>query len=132
MRFPIAKNSAAATLGALGGRSGRGKSKRRGDASYYRDLVARRKDRQGTAVSLDRTVHRHLNHSDYTLAAIDDVIGRGRLAAWTALRDALGAQPELREKVLRICAAHLDDPYAQRYHFWDHYARHAQGPQAAS
>jgi hypothetical protein len=24
--------------------------------------------------------------------------------------------------VLRICRAHIADPYAQRYHFWKYYA----------
>src|ERR1041385_1441678 len=32
-------------------------------------------------------LHRHLNHSDWTLAAIDDVIARGRLDDWKELRD---------------------------------------------
>jgi len=40
-----------------------------------------------------------------------------------ALRAALWLKPELREKVLRVCAAHIADPAAQRYHFWNHYAR---------
>jgi hypothetical protein len=26
------------------------------------------------------------------------------------------------EKVLRVCRAHVADRYAQRYHFWMHYA----------
>jgi hypothetical protein len=26
-------------------------------------------------------------------------------------------------KLKRICIAHTDDPYAQRYHFWLHYAQ---------
>jgi hypothetical protein len=26
------------------------------------------------------------------------------------------------EKVLRVCQAHIADPYAQRYHFWKQYA----------
>jgi len=26
------------------------------------------------------------------------------------------------EKVLRVCDAHIADPYAQRYHFWKYYA----------
>lgn len=38
--------SAAALLGAAGGKAGKGKRKVRGGAQYYRDLVARRKDRQ--------------------------------------------------------------------------------------
>jgi|GEM_PF-1293601 len=33
-------------------------------------------------------LHRHLNHSEWTLAAIDDVIARGRLDDWKQLRDA--------------------------------------------
>ena len=67
-------------------------------------------------------VHRHLTHQTYTLAAIDDVIARGKLADWVAMRQAVLAQRTLLEKVLRVCQAHVDDPYAQRYHFWKHYA----------
>ncbi|MBI4625931.1 MAG: hypothetical protein HY736_22260 [Verrucomicrobia bacterium] len=70
--------------------------------------------------------HRHLNHQDFTLAAIDDIIGRGQRPAWEALRSALILQPEIREKVLRVCAAHIADPAAQRYHFWNCYARARQ------
>jgi hypothetical protein len=65
--------------------------------------------------------HRHLNHEDFTLAAIDDIIGRGLLADWDDLRVALARQPELRDKVLRVCDPHLGDPYAQRYFFWKRY-----------
>ena len=36
--------------------------------------------------------HRHLNHQRYTLAAIDDVITRGRWADWVALRRAVHAE----------------------------------------
>ncbi len=68
-------------------------------------------------------LHRHLNHSDWTLAAVDDVIARGRLEDWKELRDAAASRPDLRERILRVCAAHLDDPYAQRYHFWNYYVR---------
>jgi len=67
--------------------------------------------------------HRHLNHSDWSLAAVDDVIARGRLEAWKELRDAAGRRPEVRERILRVCAAHLADPFAQRYYFWDRYVR---------
>jgi hypothetical protein len=67
-------------------------------------------------------LHRHLNHQDFTLAAVDDIIARGRLSAWEELRAALLSQPGIRAKVLRVCSAHLSDPYAQRYHFWKHYA----------
>lgn len=66
--------------------------------------------------------HRHLTHSEFTLAAIDDVIGRGQRGSWESLQAALGADIEIRSKVVRVCAAHIGDPYAQRYHFWNNYA----------
>lgn len=68
--------------------------------------------------------HRHLNHADWTLATVDDVIARGRMEDWKALRDAQSQRTDVRERVVRVCAAHLADPYAQRYHFWDYYVRH--------
>jgi hypothetical protein len=67
--------------------------------------------------------HRHLTHSEWTLAAVDDAIARGRLEDWRELRDAAAGQPQLRERILRVCAARLLDPTEQRYFFWDHYAR---------
>jgi hypothetical protein len=42
-------------------------------------------------------LHRHLNHSDWTLAAIHDVIARGRLDDWKELRDAAESQTAIRE-----------------------------------
>jgi len=68
-------------------------------------------------------LHRHLNHSDWTLAAIDDVIARGKLNDWRELRDAATSQKEIRDKILRVAKPHLSDPYAQRYHFWNAYVR---------
>jgi hypothetical protein len=67
-------------------------------------------------------LHRHLNHQQFTLAAIDDVIGRGKRRDWAELRGAVLCDRLLLEKVLRVCKAHVTDPYAQRYHFWKHYA----------
>ena len=67
--------------------------------------------------------HRHLNHQDLTLAAIDDIIARGGRTDWLALRRALLADQTLRERIRRVCDAHVADPYAQRYHFWMHYVR---------
>lgn len=67
-------------------------------------------------------LHRHLNHQTFTLAAIDDIIGRGRRHDWAVLRWAVLQDRRLLEKVLRVCEAHVQDPYAQRYHFWKHYA----------
>lgn len=68
-------------------------------------------------------LHRHLNHSGYTLAAIDDVITRGRLDDWKQLRDAASMHAGIRERILQVSKPHLSDPYAQRYHFWNIYVR---------
>ena len=70
--------------------------------------------------------HRHLNHEGYTLAAIDDVIARGRWADWAELRRAVRADPPVRGRVERICRAHAGDPHAQRHHFWMHYVQSRQ------
>lgn len=67
-------------------------------------------------------LHRHVNHQRYTLAAIDDVIARGRWHDWAELRLAVLADQALLDKVDRVCRAKLAVPDAQRYHFWKHYA----------
>ena len=73
-------------------------------------------------------LHRHLNHQDFTLAAIDDVISRGRWGDWADLRRAALQDRSLLDKVERICRPKLVDPYAQRYHFWMHYAERRRAP----
>lgn len=72
-------------------------------------------------------IHRHLNHQRFTLAAIDDIIARGKMRDWADLRRAVLADPAVAEKIQRVCSAHIIDPYAQRYHFWMHYASKKQG-----
>ncbi len=67
--------------------------------------------------------HRHLEGKDFSLPAIDDIIGRGEQDDWVDLRKAVMADRSLLEDVVRICHAHIADPYAQRYHFWNYYAR---------
>lgn len=67
-------------------------------------------------------IHRNLNHSRFTPAAIDDVIDRGKRDSWALLLAAVDVSPEIRNRVLRVCAAHISDEYAQRYHFWNNYA----------
>jgi hypothetical protein len=62
--------------------------------------------------------HRHLNHGGYTLAAIDDIIGRGGAADWVELHFAALSSSEVRERVVALCERHKDDVYAQRYQFW--------------
>jgi len=66
--------------------------------------------------------HRHLNHESWTLAAIDDVIARGRRRDWAELRAAALGDRSILEKVAKVCHAHADDPYDQRFYFWRHYA----------
>lgn len=66
-------------------------------------------------------LHRHLSHQNLTLAAIDDIILRGKRSDWTALRDAARTEPEVLQKLSRVCRAHSADPFSQRYYFWVHY-----------
>jgi len=72
-------------------------------------------------------LHRHLDHPDWTLAALDDVIARGRLDDWKELRNAAATRPEVRERILRVCAPHLADRLKQRHFFWDFYVRRHLG-----
>ena len=67
-------------------------------------------------------LHRHLNHQEYTLAALDDVIDRGKREDWAELRSVALKDRGLMEKILRVALAHAGDPYAQRNHFWRQYA----------
>lgn len=64
--------------------------------------------------------HRHLNHEGFTLASIDDIIARGNRQEWVELRNA-AQDPAIAQKILRVCEAHANNPYAQRYHLWRHY-----------
>ncbi len=66
-------------------------------------------------------LHRHLTHQNFSLAAIDDVIARGKRPDWAELRQAVLKDQEVMKKVLRVCQAHVSDPYAQRYYFWKEY-----------
>jgi len=67
-------------------------------------------------------LHRHINHETFTTAAIDDLIERGNRSDWVELREAAVSDPVILRKILRVCATHSDDPYAQRYHLWRLYA----------
>ncbi len=66
-------------------------------------------------------LHRHLNHQRFTLAAIDDIISRGRRQDWAELREALLQNSRLLDAVEKVCRPYASDPYAQRYQFWIHY-----------
>jgi hypothetical protein len=78
---------------------------------------------KSTCYNSGEMLHRHLNHSDWTLAAIDDVIARGRLDDWKELRNVAAIRSDVRERIIRVAEPHLSDPYAQRYHFWNLYVR---------
>ena len=72
--------------------------------------------------------HRHLNHSRFTLAAIDDIIARGQWRHWVDLRTAALRDPFVLDRIERVCARYIRDPRAQRYHFWMRYARESRKP----
>ena len=75
--------------------------------------------------------HRHLDHERYSLAAIDDVIARGRWTDWADLRRAIRADPSLVDRVERVCRAGVRSTAAQRHHFWLHYVRAHWRPDVA-
>ena len=54
-------------------------------------------------------LHRHLTHQQFTLAAIDDIIARGKRQDWAELRKAALADRTILEKILRVCQAHVAD-----------------------
>ena len=68
-------------------------------------------------------LHRHLNHSEWTLAAIDDVIARGRLNDWEELRDAAASRTEIQEQILRVSnltsPIHTRSEGCPKWHDWN-------------
>jgi hypothetical protein len=78
-------------------------------------------------------LHRHLNHSEFTLAAIDDIIERGRREDWRELLRVIYNDPhgEVAQKVLRLCAAHPSRTPA--FVFWERYVNwRREAPQSAA
>lgn len=70
--------------------------------------------------------HRHINSTGtYSSAEIDDIIGRGGLVDWVELKDAAQRDPEILERIVKVCMPRLADPYEQRYHLWSYHAQHA-------
>lgn len=67
-------------------------------------------------------LHRHLNHEEYTLAAIDDIIARGKRKDWAELRAIALGDRAVMEKIRRVAEAYAQDRYAQRQAFWRLYA----------
>lgn len=118
---PLSKRQVARLLASLS--AGKSKNYSEGERALRRERMREINARRRSPGSGSTMRHRHLTHQGFTLAAIDDVIGRGRLGAWASLREAVERDGGVRAKVLSICAARAGDPYAQRYHFWSNYAR---------
>ena len=71
-------------------------------------------------------LHRHIVETQNpSLAAIDDIIDRGGVEDWRELKIRADADANLIAKIIKVCAAKVSDPYAQRYHLWNYYAQHA-------
>jgi len=70
--------------------------------------------------------HRHITPKSYTLVAIDDIISRGKTKDWVSFRRDALKDRSLFNKVKKVCLAHIEDPYEQRYHFWMNYAKKHQ------
>lgn len=71
-------------------------------------------------------LHRHIIETvKPSLAAIDDIIDRGGVSDWRELKAHADADSSLLGKIIRVCAVKLSDPYAQRYHLWNRYAKRA-------
>jgi len=68
--------------------------------------------------------HRHLNHSDYTLAAIDDIIERGKERDWADLKQAVLVDYEIARKVHAVAFNRIDEPNEQRHGFWRKYVEY--------
>ena len=70
--------------------------------------------------------HRHIIESgNPSLAAIDDIIDRGGVDDWRALKACADRDSTILAKIAKICSAKVGDPFAQRYHLWNYYAKHA-------
>jgi len=67
--------------------------------------------------------HRHLNHTLLTLAAIDDILLRGKYIDWVELLDAMERDPTIREKILRVCESDHSPRPNQRYILWREYVK---------
>ncbi len=66
--------------------------------------------------------HRHLEHNDLTLAAIDDIIERGARSAWAELGRAVENDLVIRARTQYIANNRTRvNPLNQRFAFWKHY-----------
>ena len=59
------------------------------------------------------------------MVAIDDIIDRGGVSDWRELKARADVDSSVLGKIRKVCAVKIADPYAQRYHLWDYYAKRA-------
>lgn len=70
-----------------------------------------------------RMQHRHIHNTDsFSSVAIDDIIDRGGRADWAILRDRSQTDKTVMDRIRRVCAAHISDPFDQKYRLWSLYA----------
>jgi hypothetical protein len=67
--------------------------------------------------------HRNLIEEDYSGMAIDDIISRGLWIDWLELDDQVRIDNSTLDIIEHICNHYINDPYAQRYHFWLNYVK---------
>jgi hypothetical protein len=67
--------------------------------------------------------HRHLIKEDYSLTAIEDIISRGLWADWIDLANKALNYTSILDDIEHICRHFINDPYAQRFHFWLNYVK---------
>jgi hypothetical protein len=60
--------------------------------------------------------HRHLVHQDFSVAAIEDILDRGKIPDWEPLIGAIKADPygEVAERTLRLCGPLSGAPVFRR------------------
>lgn len=64
--------------------------------------------------------HRHLNHDEFTLAAIDSLIERGTVEDWLRLAREIRGSHTVRDRVRQLCAARLSRPDPEFYTIEDY------------
>ncbi len=62
--------------------------------------------------------HRHLDSPGFTLAAIDDIIGRGSLRDWIELDIAAASDAGILERIRTVTTARTGDESSINHDFW--------------
>lgn len=67
--------------------------------------------------------HRHLDTQEFTSAAIEDIVLRGKKKDWIELRDAINQDEEIRNELIYLCQENKEEN-SMRYNFWINYILH--------